>query len=485
MMARGTNVLATTLAIALMFGFASPAMADNLSSSEFSALKKRFGSALKAGSTSEAASALEELAADDSWRAAQFLLKAAVQVDNQQVYSAGLRGLQQISDDEVRGKLAEKLRRAAGDWRQRVLLCDMFADQNDDLATDSLITALTDKSAEVQRAAINALNGRQETKVVDALIAALTTEEAKSNGSDLVEYQLRRALKDITGEDFRTGIDWKNFWDPRKADFDFGGGGRGGDSDEPRGEVKTHERKPTFFGSEINSNRVVFVIDVSGSMSATDPGPPDGGTTTGGGARGPQTGPGAEEEKEEKPDPRVKSRVRIDRAKGNLIGALKGLPKDARYTVIAYNGGGSIGQKFTPDQLRQFIEVWSPKLIPASSGAVGKSVQFVEKFEANGATFTMRALETAFQIPGADTIILLSDGMPTEYTNDGRQVTPDLILTRVAELNKFRKVTIHTFGFDGMPGLPGGLNPGGIGGGLADFMKKLAEQNSGKYTPIR
>lgn len=464
----------------------SPAMAQTLSSSEFSALKKRFSSALKVKSIREATSALHDLAMDNSKRAAKFLLEAAVKIDDQRIYLAARRGLEQIDAPDAQQEMADKLRRGAADWRIRVLLCDVLSSQDTELASTALIGALNDKNESVRRAAIDALDERRDHAVVSALVAALVKEEGRTKGgSDLMRHQLRKALKELTGEDFPKGADWKNFWEPRASNFNFAQVSHKAKSDAG---VETVERRPRFFGSEIHSNRIVFVIDVSGSMQVEDP-PSRGGTEDPTNAPRPQTGEGADDGSPPPADPRVKSRIRIDRAKGNLIGALKGLPKDARFTVIAYSGMGQMGQPLTPDQFKQSILVWQPKLMAAGSGTIGKAVSFVEKFQANGATFTMRALETAFQVKGADTIILLSDGMPTEMTKDGQQqVSPGMILKRVKELNKFRRVTIHTFGFDSTrrpaPGGMGGPPPGG-GGGLSEFMRELAKQNGGDYKPIR
>ena len=64
---------------------------------------------------------------------------------------------------------------------------------------------------------------------------------------------------------------------------------------------------------------------------------------------------------------------------------------------------------------------------------------------------------------GADTIFLMTDGSP----NMGKFADPELILHEVKELNRTRKITIHTIG---------------VGEGHnAPFLRSLAAQNNGQY----
>ena len=84
---------------------------------------------------------------------------------------------------------------------------------------------------------------------------------------------------------------------------------------------------------------------------------------------------------------------------------------------------------------------------------------------------------------GVDTIFFLTDGMP----NAGQIPVADNILVKVKELNKTRKVKINSVGVfsAGGGGGRGGMR-GGNNGSEADqggaFLKKLAEENDGKYT---
>src|SRR5690606_3864493 len=70
------------------------------------------------------------------------------------------------------------------------------------------------------------------------------------------------------------------------------------------------------------------VIDVSGSMLAEDPLPEGGRPETGGDGT-----------------PATTSRVRLERAKAELLAAIEGLPKSARFTIFAYSGEGGRGRR--------------------------------------------------------------------------------------------------------------------------------------------
>jgi hypothetical protein len=165
-----------------------------------------------------------------------------------------------------------------------------------------------------------------------------------------------------------------------------------------------------------------------------------------------------------------KERMRIERAKSELKKAIAGLPPKAKFNVIAFSAGVSPWQK--------------QKLVLATSQNKQAAIAFADRFNANGGTYTE-----------ADTIYLLSDGAPEKYPSAVGQENPDnvkmidTILTWFRNENKFRKVKIYTFGFDGEgvwdpnhgPKPPYHQNAQRF----IDFMKKLAEESGGEYQSIK
>ena len=124
---------------------------------------------------------------------------------------------------------------------------------------------------------------------------------------------------------------------------------------------------PTYHGIEVFTERVVFVLDRSGSM------------------RWPHA-------------PGVVSRMEV--ARDALVRVLGELAPTARFNVLAFD---------------RRVEAWSKGEVAADAEAVRKAAAWVRRQEAQegAGTNTYGVLEEAFaENPGIDTIYLLSDGIP-------------------------------------------------------------------------
>lgn len=452
-----------------------------LSNKEFTDLKKDAQKAAAAGSNDEVASKLRDIARDDSDRAIEFIAELAVRIPDMSVYEAARDSIAGMQSEEAVGGLIALVEKERNPM-VKILLIDAIAARSDDRSAAGIAAALADRTDEVLRAAVAAAKKRKLTSAVDALIGVFERLEGTRDEESLLMTQVRECLLAITGEQFRKAADWRNYWEPRKASF------RPVTGDAPPKELHgTSERaRPTFFGSEIKSNRLAFVIDTSGSMEAADPA---------------QNG-----------DPAPGSRVRMERAKQQLSAVIDLLPEDTRFTIISYSGalfqGGGPGGQLPPGTPEdgplpptlggiEWLKVFKPRIIQANARGKAEAKDWVSKLQANGATFTYNALRTAFEVEGIDTIILLSDGVPTELDRKANApMTTDKILEEIQGLNRFRRLRIDTFGFDaGGGGSPGGGGPGGSRGGrrgggggagdLGQFMQDLATQNGGAYTQIQ
>lgn len=206
------------------------------------------------------------------------------------------------------------------------------------------------------------------------------------------------------------------------------------DKKPAEGERKTG----TFFGIEIESKRVVFVIDVSGSMNQP----------VGGG-----------------PEPKA---TKISLAKRELKRALSDLEDGTIFDVVFFSGA---------------VKVWKPDMQKADAKTRKEAQDFTESTDAVGGTNTYDALEAAFGLGDlgkgkkreadptgdarVDTIVLLSDGKPSM----GRTTDPDAIRGAVREWNRARRIVIHAvaFGVDAKDG----ADP--------KFMEGLAQDTGGSY----
>ena len=235
---------------------------------------------------------------------------------------------------------------------------------------------------------------------------------------------------------------WREFWTKNEKDFRL--------AKVAPEKTDSATTAGGFFDIPVQGKRVVFVLDVSGSMNfpmrTTQSGP-----TVAGGARG-------------------GSSLKIDVAKRELWGAIQGLPADTKFNVIFYN---------------QEFDRWSRKLVTAEEQNKKRFKRWLDGKKAQGATNIFDAMEDALKIKSlvygdhydssVDEVFLLSDGMP----NYGQVTSPNEILKIITETNRFSKVRINTVYLEGMPGRGPGMAPPGRSG--ADLMRRLAEQNAGRF----
>lgn len=255
-------------------------------------------------------------------------------------------------------------------------------------------------------AAVRALLGDAEHGVRRAAVAACAAAMLEAAVPDIVgllgeDQRLRTretarlALKKLCGPDF--GYDasaWRE-WLRTRA---------GGDADAAR--------KITFaqyYGLSINSDRILFLVDVSGSMSW----------------------------------PWRKEPKRIEVARKELVRVLREMPKGSLFNVILFS------TKVRP---------WQEEEVSAEPRNVEAAIAWAERSlkDPEGDTCAYDALERAFsRNPHFDTIFLLSDGQPSH----GPFASPEGILACVKVWNRYRGAVIHTVGLTledldrGMPNL--------------------------------
>jgi len=287
------------------------------------------------------------------------------------------------------------------------------------VAVSMLIARLQDSAWEVRASAVSVLRGLKELSAVPELARMLAREPGRLR-EDAFE-----ALRHISGGEELGPVAavWLDWWER------FSG--------RPAGErpVAYQRTGTTFYGIESFSDRVVFVIDKSGSMAAPS-GSPRGSTP------GPPPGGGR----------------KIDVACAELKKALVQLPETGTFNLIFYDGS---------------VQPWYRSMVKATRDRKAEANSFADSRIPQGATNIFDALMRAFAMAGrgshddayavgVDTIFLLTDGQPTA----GAVVQTGAILDEVRRINRLRRIKIHCIG---------------IGDTDANFLRTLAAESGGTY----
>jgi len=239
--------------------------------------------------------------------------------------------------------------------------------------------ALKAKDWPVRVAAIHGLTKSRSREVIELLVDRVDKEEGRML-AEIVD-----ALRGLTGKPFGYAPgQWKEWWTGVRDSFTV--------PDQRQAVISVQERMTTYHGVPVLSNRMVFVVDISGSMSEV-------------------TG----------------TESRMDQSKKELLRVLGQLGKDAQVNMI-----------FFDDR----IEPWRKMLVPIRPN-LKEAQALIAKLAPRGSTNIFDALDTAFAHKDADTIYLLSDGDPT----NGRIIDQDDILHEIRKMNRVRQIVIHTISF--------------------------------------
>ncbi len=427
-------------------------------------LKKKTFAALQRGDQEGALDCIRQIGEANSEDAAEALVDIMTKLDvlSEQVeafdstaamtvFDACTQALSAIDDEDAREFIYEELANRKSDVRVKIVFVEVCKNYNDAPSTAAMIEALNAKKQQekVQLALCRAFGDMLCTQAVPALIDLVEEEEDDRN--DLwVEAKL--ALTDITGEAFQAAEDYRSYWEIRGSGFNPATDR--GDAEGIGGTVT----RSNLFGTEILSKKIVIIIDCSGSMHRKEPL-----------SRRELEGTGIEDTDQDNsagmcddcgeshkgvnlPD----ERKRINRAKAELSRLVQSLEDDVVFNIINYS------YEVTP---------WKDELVRATDKNKADALQYVDRLTDDSLTKTGDALQRAFEISEeANTFYLISDGTPTGDDGYGLdQEGLNEILEMVADLNKFRKVRIHTIGFKGAN---------------KPFMENLADQNDGEYHTV-
>jgi hypothetical protein len=313
-------------------------------------------------------------------------------------------------------------------------------------ALQALIAGLDDSESNVRSAALRTLARKRDKSIIGPLIAFLGKEK-----EDRLRVDALQLLVGLTGQNMGlVAEDWSKWWEIAADKFEFPKEG----GEKKFTDVKAYDL--TYFGIEVASKRLGFLVDASGSMTETvavrtrrpgekepeDDKEPSGKTAVGKDGDG-KAGGGKDGGDVPVKDGRAK---KIDILKKELTRLLKKLPPETQINILSFDAD---------------FEAWQKELQPLAGQGRARAVQFVQGLGTGSGTNVFDTLEAALKDKRVDTVYLLTDGLPTR----GRLVEPSAILREIAAQNRVRGITIHCIAF----------------GEESPFLKDLAEQNGGQY----
>jgi HEAT repeats/von Willebrand factor type A domain len=354
-----------------------------------------------------------------SWRARSFAGVACAR--NKEIpASASLRMLKD-SDPRVRANVAEG-----------------FGPRKDPEVLPTLgKVLLKDPAWQVRATIVKAMEAIGSPRAIRHLIEALGKESGR-----LIE-DIHRVLKKLSGQNYAPEYPlWREWYEKNKAKIE-------GTKDVAGPKKKAGWSKKEgagFYGVKTFSKRMVFIIDTSGSMA--DPLGREGAVTGG-------------------DDDSTFSGPKIELAKRELKRTIRMFKPDAFFNIISFN---------------YKVTRWQPKMVAATQKNKNAAYVWTRKLKPEASTYLYGALKMAFEMagmgatdahyrPDVDTILLLSDGAPTDNTMEAKRMDPEIILKAVRAWNNLSKITIHVIAIDEAAHGEKGIR----------FLKDLARENNGTY----
>jgi hypothetical protein len=245
---------------------------------------------------------------------------------------------------------------------------------------------LADPDTRVRSEAIRAVAARRRASSIEALIDRLDAERGK------LGLEVQWALRMLTGLDHGARSPrWRAWWTAEGETFELPTLALAQEAERARKTRRDeNSTKASFYGLQVVSNRLSFVIDISGSMR----------------------------------EKAYAGKSRIDIAKEELTKVVESLQADDHFNLIAFSSG---------------VDDWQKALVPGDPKNRASAQSYVQGLNANGGTAIFDALARAFEDKSVDTIYFLSDGDPSA----GAIVDPTLIRSEIARWNSARHVTIH------------------------------------------
>ena len=339
--------------------------------------------------------------------------------------------------------------------RQRVRSGDASADdkplpppQTARLAVRAAISALGRTTWRADMLLVRLLDDFRTVEAIPALIGVLERfrdhpEEVESGRlSGLLQFRVHELLVGMTGAVFPADdpASWRALWEREQDKLAVA----------PQRAEQTAPKSGTsaqgFVGIPVEGTRVVFILDLSGSMEWPMD---DGGART----------------------------RRLDYAKRELLKAIDDLAPNAMFNLVTFNGDDE-------------AEAWSKELVVANKRNRQRFARFVDKLRPLGGTNLWSGMEKALGIKTlvygnhyettVDEIFLLSDGAPSV----GDVMDPVEILRLIQEINRFKEVRINTVFISSRTPPEVMAAQQNLSLSPKELMRRMARENGGKFRDV-
>ncbi len=307
---------------------------------------------------------------------------------------AGLKALVRVhaGDGAFRAKLVEYAR--SPDTIVRNAAVTELGSTGDAVHLELLTQALAHEQWSTRLAAVKGLVALRKREVVPLLVERMQREQGR------ILREFADALFELTAQPFRTNASaWAAWLRGEGATFELA-------TPEHVARVRQEQEErrlrqltnASFFGIRIESHRVIFILDISGSMNEP--------------TRGKYVGQSGD--------------TRMSVAQRELKAAIDALDSEALFNIVTFSNG---------------VDRWLDRGVAGATGKTRDEAKaWIDRLGAFGATNLYDAIQLAFEDQEVDTIFILSDGEP----NVGGQTDPHMIRQHVARWNEQRRIMIHT-----------------------------------------
>ena len=370
---------------------------------------------------------LREQLEDSNWYArAEAAVACGILEDTQ-----SLSGLRKMVNDP-----SEKARVAAMD------ALAMFGEQAE-MGVPLITKHLASPQWQLRVTACQALAKIGSMEAVEPLIARMEIESGR------VRQDIRDALRVILHDDLGMNPKfWRDEWERMKANAPGGMPKRPeaptvtGAAEERKKDPDDRYAQQEYYGIEIYSSRIGFVLDNSGSMASNF-------------AVHPSFAQRLNRE--------YQGTNKLDICKEEIAYTLTSLDPRSHFNVIAFN---------------TTIRAFSKNPVAASKGNVDKAIGFLRSLPPTGETNYYDSLRAALDLGDTidqfdnfrstpDTLTFLTDGMPTR----GEMTDADTLLEWYTALNRYSRVRTHVICF-------------GTKGVDLVLLRGMAERNDGKFVHV-